>query len=450
MRNMIGSGVLKGRGADAQRGATIARGCASRNPRAAAAIARGRAKTPSWLRSVRAGLLALLLAAVVPARAADAGWSVRITPYDRLYPALELSQARRERPQNSGGNAFALGAGSGLVAVRLRSRHAGERVSLSVDAPGLDAPARIEATLPEAGRDYVLRPPLAWNPRQLRESDAPRDVNVDFHLLRDGADAGTRSLRVSLRPLSEALYFVRDGADSVDLSWIFAAYVDEHDAVVDQVLAAAIRTGIVDRFDGYAQDSADAVYRQAWAVWQALAAHGIRYSSADPGIARGPRIFSQRVRLLEQTWSDRSANCIDGSVLIASVLQRIGLRSFLVLVPGHAFVGFHTDAAGERAAYLETTLLGAAPRPLVELPAFAADFDVATARRLDIAGFVAALDSGRRRYSRSAGRFDRRHRPDYALIDIGAARSFGILPIEAAAGANGKQDGTSQPGTPRR
>ena len=156
----------------------------------------------------------------------------------------------------------------------------------------------------------------------------------------------------------------------------------------------------MESFDGYG-GSTGAVYRQAWAVWQALAVRGIRYSAADPGIARGPRVFSQRVRLLEQTWADRSANCVDGSVLIASVLQRIGLRSFLVLVPGHAFVGFYTDAEATHAAYLETTLLGAPSPQIGELPGFADAFDGATARRLDIAGFAAALEAGRRRHART-------------------------------------------------
>ena len=361
--------------------------------------------------------------------AAEPDWNVRITPFGTIYPALELSQARRDGRDPDAG---AFGEGSGLVAVRLRARRDGERVALTVEADGLEAPARVEAELAAAGREYELRPPLAWDPRRLAASPAPRTTSLRARLVRDGVDAGTRNVAVELRPVSEALYFVRDGRDAVDLSWIFAAYVDEHDAVVDQVLAAAQQSGIVDKFDGYAQHDSAAVYRQAWAVWQALSAHGIRYSSADPGIARGPRVFSQRVRLLEQTWNDRSANCIDGSVLIASVLQRIGLHSFLVLVPGHAFVGVHLDASGGESAYLETTLLGAPPPRLEELPAFAQSLAPGAARARDIAGFSAALALGKRRFARAAPRFDRAHRPDYALIDIDAARAFGIRPIEAA------------------
>jgi hypothetical protein len=386
-------------------------------------------------------LLSGLLAACA-ACAAEPDWSVRVTPFDQVFPALELSQARRDGAAPTGRGEFAFGDGSGLVAVRVHSRRAGERVSLTVDAPGMDAPARVEGVMRNSGRDYELRPPLAWNPAQLHGADMPRRVDLRFTLRRDDDAADTRTLSVSLRPLSEALYFVRDGADAVDLSWIFAAYVDERDAVVDAVLDSALKSGIVETFDGYAAGSADGIYRQVWAVWQALAERGIRYSAADPGIARGPRVFSQRVRLLEQTWSDRAATCIDGSVLIASALQHIGLRPFLVLVPGHAFVGFHLDAAGNRAAYLETTVLGAAPPPLPALPAFASDFTQDTAARLDIARFSAALTLGRRRFNQAASRFDARHRPDYALIDIGAARAFGIAPIEGR-GARDEGRGTS-------
>jgi hypothetical protein len=362
-----------------------------------------------------------------------AAWSIRVTPDDQVFPALELSQAARDAipPQDGAAerpDAAIFGAGSGLIAVRLRARHAGERVRLQVDSPGLATPAHLEVTLAQTGRSYELHPPLVWN-AQVLARDLVQPAELRFALQRDGADAGVRMHRVSLRPLFEALYFVRDGRDQVDLSWIFAAYVNERDPVVDQILELALKSGIVEKFNGYESMSPAQVRRQVWAIWQALAAHGIRYSDADPGIARGPREFSQRVHLLEQTWAGRTANCIDGSVLIASVLQRIGLRSFLVLVPGHAFVGFYLDAESEQTAYLETTLLGAPPPRLAEVPEFAQTLGEEFARATGIAGFAAALASGRARYARAQNKLDGRNRPDYALIDVAAARAFGIVPI---------------------
>ena len=220
------------------------------------------------------------------------------------------------------------------------------------------------------------------------------------------------------------------------MSWIFAAYVDERGAAVDRILEVAGKSGIVDKFDGYAGADPDRVYRQVWAIWQALSDRGIRYSSADPAIGRGPRVFSQRVRFIAQTWADRSANCVDGSVLIASVLQRIGLRSFLVLVPGHAFVGFYADADAQRAAYLETTLLGATVSAPAKMPDYASDVELTRDSRASLAGFAAALAAGRAHRARIANKLDGRHRPDYAVIDISAARAFGIHSIDAESAAD--------------
>jgi len=358
-------------------------------------------------------------------------WSVRVTPYRQVFPALELSQARRPVLDHAGDHV--LGNGSGLIALRLRAHRAGERVILSVTLPEHGGVERFAATLAQPDVEYELHPPLDWDIGRLRELGSALATQLDFSIQRDGTAAGEREVAVSLRPLGEALYFVRDGRDSVDLSWIFAAYVDERDAVVDAVLEAAAASGIAGRFDAYAGADPRLVYRQVWAIWQALSVRGIRYSSADPAIERGPNVFSQHVRFLEDTWADRSANCIDGSVLIASVLQRIGIRSFLVLVPGHAFAGFYTDADAQHAAYLETTLLGAQVAAPPGEPDFAADVPPTHENRASLAGYAAALAAGHAHHARVAAKLDGRHRPDYAVIDIPAARAFGIQPILHAA-----------------
>lgn len=141
----------------------------------------------------------------------------------------------------------------------------------------------------------------------------------------------------------------------------------------------------------------------------------MRYDSRDPALGRGPVVWSQRVRPPSTSWRERRASCIDGSVLIASVLERIGLQPLIVLVPGHAFVGFRARA-GAAASFLETTLLGATPARTTS-------------------SFPAALAAGRSRWRRAAARLDGRHAPDYALLDIGRARAYGIIPISPTPGA---------------
>jgi hypothetical protein len=363
-------------------------------------------------------------------------WEVHVTPFNQVFPALELSQAHstpalRPDAKNAGDPAReVLGDGSGLIALRLRALHDNEHVQLTIAAPEwLSAPAHFTTTLARAGHSYELHPTLSWDIARLAAQSSALTATLQFALERDERNAEERDVTVNLRPLNDALYFVRDGRDSVDLSWIFAAYVNENDAVVDRILDSAMQSGIVEKFNGYADADTAQVLRQAWAVWHALNARDIRYSGADPGIDRGPRVFSQRVRFLADTWNDRSANCIDGSALIVSALQRIGLRGFLVLVPGHAFVGFHTDANAQHAVYLETTLLGEHLTLSQQIPAYAVASQLSAATGSSLASFDAALRAGAARHARNAGKLDGYHRPDYAIIDIATARGFGIRPI---------------------
>lgn len=395
-----------------------------------------------WLIASGVGLYGIPL----PSHAQWGDWNVQVTPFNQVFPALDLSQAPRadERGGDRSKRTNVIGTGNGLIALQLHAHHDGEHVRLAITASQwLNKPAQLDAVLTRAGQDYELHPALEWNTQRLDAQPQATPVTLQFSLSRDGNAAGERTIAIDLRPLNDALYFVRDGHDSVDLSWIFAAFVNENDLVVDRILDSARQSGIVEKFTGYSAADADAaddinvdeqtrddaVLRQVWAIWHALSLRGIRYSGADPGIDRGPRVFSQRVRFLADIWQDRSANCIDGSVLIASALQRIGLRSFLVLVPGHAFIGFYSDAAAEHAVYLETTLLGSALSMPPNRPAYARALYLAPREQSSLASFDAALHAGAARQARSVGKLDGQHRPDYVIIDIAAARRFGIQPI---------------------
>ncbi len=367
--------------------------------------------------------LLILLAAttwLAPVAACALEWGVDVTPAGELFPALELSQAGPGQVTGRSGN--------GLLRVRIAAEGPPRRIRLTVATDGLVAPTVVEAVL---DRELVLRPRLDWDIATLRRLGAARRQPLRLTLEADGAAPRTRSIEVRVHPLDEALYFVRDGGARIDLGWAFAAWVDPHDPVIDDLLALA-RSDSAIAFEP-APDRAGRL-RQAQAIWVALERRGLRYADEAAGISQGPVIYSQRVRLLADTWSERVANCLDGSVLIASALERIGIRTMLVLVPGHAFVGFHTDAEGRHVEFLETTLLGnGAPSLGGRLAEHPADL-VARARD----GFEAARSAGKARYRRAASRLDGRHRPNYAVIDISTARSYGIMPL-----AVGRHAGTS-------
>jgi hypothetical protein len=361
-------------------------------------------------------VLVLGLATALRAGAAALDWSVEIAPDGELFPVLDLSQA----PPKSA----SAGAGNGLVIVRVRGDDEPHRLRVVVTTSGLRTAAVVEADIgPHA--TIELRPRLDWNVEWLRALKSPNRQAVGITLETSGHLAETREVLARVHPLDDALYFVREGKDRIDLGWVFAAYVNPRDPVVETIVADA--RDIDPDFDRPPKDAADSV-RKARAIWAMLTRHGLRYAAGDPALSRGPTIYSQRIRLIGDVWNERRANCLDGSVLIASVLERIGIPAFLVLVPGHAFVGYHADR--DRVEFLETTLLGDG-----RARSSAIDDDAAAVA----ANFEAARGAGLARWRRVAGRFDRRHGPDYALIDIGTARSYGIIPI-GAHGDDGDRD----------
>jgi len=368
--------------------------------------------------------LAIVFLGATSAWAEALRWDVDIAPDGEIFPVLDLSQATAAAKG-------AAGDGSGLVAVRATT-DVPRDLRLTVETEGLAEPARVDARTLRGGVPVELRPRLAWDSAYVRSFAAPRVQPMRVRIEAKGLAPEVRELTVRVHPLDDALYYFREGRDRVDLAWVFAAYVDPHDAVVDAVLDLARDAG--SPVDGDA-DSADERLERVRAVWNALEAHGVRYAAGDPALSRGPSIYSQRVRLVAESWAERRANCIDSSVLIASVLERIGIRSFIVLVPQHAFVGFYAADNRSRPEFLETTLLGTDAR---HLPRGAAS------------SFDAARAAGRLRFNRVANRLDKAHRPDYALIDIETARAYGIVPLTAREGGHGRRRGVAARAAPMR
>jgi hypothetical protein len=163
---------------------------------------------------------------------------------------------------------------------------------------------------------------------------------------------------VTVKSINDCILAIKqedeDGADALDVKILFAAYVNENHPFVSDILKEARNSRIVDNFSGYQSEDPAVVIRQVFAIWNALQRRGIKYSSIAT-TTPSESVFSQSVRFLDESIDASQANCVDGAVLMASILHKIGIRSHLVLIPGHCFLGFH-DGQGLRG--LETTMLG--------------------------------------------------------------------------------------------
>lgn len=99
-------------------------------------------------------------------------------------------------------------------------------------------------------------------------------------------------------------------------------------------------------------------------VWDALAAifnelraRGVIYRNISPGYFEG----YQNISLPRESVAMRAANCFDGTLLFASILENIGFEPVIRLVRGHAYIGVRSAPASSGLGvtwFLETTMVG--------------------------------------------------------------------------------------------
>ncbi|MFN8464007.1 MAG: hypothetical protein U0X20_00590 [Caldilineaceae bacterium] len=97
---------------------------------------------------------------------------------------------------------------------------------------------------------------------------------------------------------------------------------------------------------------------QAEAIYTALQ-EDANITYVNSSLAFNPRAgaIGQRVRLPHECLEERQANCLDGVLLFASLLEALSIETTIVLVPEHVMVGWRTGKEAEDWQYVETTLL---------------------------------------------------------------------------------------------
>lgn len=109
---------------------------------------------------------------------------------------------------------------------------------------------------------------------------------------------------------------------------------------------------------GY-QGDPDDVVSQVKALFEALKEKGhITYVNSVIDFSPEQGFNGQRIRLPRESLADQQANCIDGTVLFASLLEGISLSPAIVLVPGHAFLAWETWRNSNEWKFIETTMIG--------------------------------------------------------------------------------------------
>lgn len=234
------------------------------------------------------------------------------------------------------------------------------RIQASLEGYSANAIATLELAprgRTEATRSVALLPTLFPEHTQAVQELTRATVAVLVEDLDDGKVETHETLPIWLLARNAAPLAVHDPANDswVDLSRYFGAFVTPNQREVMRFLRQAADRHPDRQLAGYQSD----VTLQVRALFDALRyTANITYVNSlvmfnpDQG-ARG-----QRVRLPRETLQEAQANCIDGTLLFASLLEAITLNPALVFVPGHAFVGWESAPNSNRWDYLETTMIG--------------------------------------------------------------------------------------------
>jgi hypothetical protein len=397
--------------------------------------------------------LALSLASVKGADALE--WTPEANMDHQLFPSMIIATAsvrpiEEDDIEAKEPDPYLLGERFGLVGVAIK--HAGEnaKVKVTLKENDLMAATTWEGVLSEADHDYYVAPKVNYKFERLRTMTQQMPLNISFAIEVDGVSAGEKHETLQVRSINDCPFGVSNEeetlndenfiAGSADIGWMFAAYVNENHPLLDKILQEALGTKIIDAFPGYqVADPADVV-KQVFAVWSALQKRGIKYSSTTATPGGSEVVNSQYVRFVDQSLTNTQANCVDGSVLFASILRKVSINPFLVTIPGHMYVGFYLGPDKSQFVGLETTAIGAADASETER-----DDDPATLKTLrkkldakirgekDWKTFARAIQIGSDDLKKNKDQFESTD-PAYQLIDLDEARSQGIMPLPYTAG----------------
>lgn len=323
---------------------------------------------------------------------------------------------------------------------------------LAVDLTGLPKNAQVEVTIsidgflkPSTWKGKVTRitkagearifPKALWDYDALLKVRQQRPINVTFQATVNGVAVPDDHETYVMRSINDCMFYVLmddEGEDFDDFSWLFAAYVNENHPEVDMILKEALKSGIVSDFSGYQSEEPKDVMMQVFAIWNALQRRGIKYSDVSHTLP-SKYVVSQTVRFLDDSVRATQANCVDGSVLMASVLSKIGITSYLVMVPGHCFLAFDLgDGEDAKRIGLETTMLGNDEIRSVEEIANLTEKAKLTEFKASYKTFTSAVKIGNanlKKYKTELEDDSEDADPDIQLISIPDARDLGIMPI---------------------
>jgi hypothetical protein len=218
-------------------------------------------------------------------------------------------------------------------------------------------------------REYAIEPGTTklygyafLRPVALKKLDnaVPTNVHYRISLVNPVEALAEGQLGIRLLPPNNFLMAVLDPTSNQlkNYTWLIAAWVRRRGNKLQEVLNSA---GTQHELHGYqigpGQDVVADVREQVRALYNAVKEWGIQYQNNVQVYLNDPAHYLQQVRFPEESLTQHAANCLDMAVLFASLLSSCQISPLVLLVPGHALVGWKDGAGG--CEFIQTTSIGA-------------------------------------------------------------------------------------------
>ncbi len=339
-----------------------------------------------------------------------------------------------------------IGTYGGSIGITIKNNKDNATYVLQISAPEIADETNYTFKFPpNSSIDWFnVYPNINYKWDKLKNTTEPMPANITFTLYKDGQSCGQKNVTIIVHSIYDCPYWlIATNGSQISLDWMFAAYVNENDPIIDKLLREALNTGIIRAFTGYYgnsyQNIANNVFMQVTALWTVLHNRGITYSSVTtPSVGINEKnLGAQKIRFPSDALLTSQANCIDGTVLFASLLRRIGIKSKIVLIPDHAFVGFNVSGLKDTTnyKYLETTGLSL---NVSENQIDSADINwyrnrlsesIYSANKESIYNFLYCFYYAENEYKKAKPYIDAGN-PNYFSIDVDKARNdWNVLPI---------------------
>lgn len=256
-----------------------------------------------------------------------------------------------------------------LVTIDNTNSHT-EDASLLINAfiEGYSDQARKNVTVPKGKcEDFTLSPVLNRTARatfhHMDKASLQYSVTQIFPNTRNLIDD---TMVIQLLAKNYMLLGIRKEDKEVrDLTNYLAAWVTPDHPEVNKVLRQAAQYHPEKSLNGYEkragteEEQVIRVREQVHAIYQALKCDvGLTYTHSELNWKVRYDYITQKVRLPGECLAEGSlVNCLDGAILFASLLARIGIAPLLVLIPGHALVGWRIAPSHEAYELIDTTII---------------------------------------------------------------------------------------------